>query len=294
MSHSKPLFAFFGAPRFATVVLDSLLRHGYLPALIVSGVDKPQGRGLALSPTPAKEWAIQHGVDVETPPSLENSSFLLELANTPWDVFVVAAYGSRIPESFLILPKRGVLNIHPSLLPKLRGPSPVRSAILQDESTTGVSIMLIDNRIDHGPIVAQGRVELDEKDWPPQGSVLEDLLATEGGNLLSEILVPWVEGKITPEPQDDNNATHCKKFTDEDALISLSGDARRQFLKIRAFDRNPRAHFFARFPSGKVLRVLITDATLSNNVLQILKVIPEGKREMSYEIFLRSGATLIS
>lgn len=273
----KPLFAFFGTPRFAVGVLDALEAHGLLPALVITAPDKPAGRGLALTPSPAKLWAQERGIDVLTPATLKDDQFVAELQNSDWDVFVVAAYAKMIPEIILNIPRRGALNVHPSLLPKLRGPSPAVSAILLDERVTGVSIMKMSEKMDSGPVVAQARVELEEEAWPPKGSLFEDLLATEGGNLLAETLRPWVAGEITPEPQDESQATFTKKFTDKDSLVDTGADPHQQLLKIRAFDKNPRAHFFK---DGK--RIIITEAEIADGKLAIRKVIPEGKKEMPY------------
>lgn len=286
MSAKKPprniKWVFFGTPHFATVVLNRLEAHGLLPALVVTAPDKPQGRGLVLTPSPAKTWALKRDIDVLTPLTLRDESVSLELTNTDWDVFIVAAYAKLIPKNILGIPRHGCLNVHPSLLPKLRGPSPVLSAILADERSTGVTIMQMDEHMDEGPIVAQAKVELDESDWPPRGSVFEELLATEGGNLLAETLPFWLAGTIMPELQDNTKATFTKKFLDTDTLVDLVGNARQNFLKIRAFDTGPRAHFFA---NDK--RVIITDAEFRDEKLKILRVIPEGKKEMDYQDFLR-------
>ncbi|MDE1925217.1 MAG: methionyl-tRNA formyltransferase [Patescibacteria group bacterium] len=283
----KPLFAFFGTPRFATRVLDALEANDLVPALIVCAPDVRRDRGLELTPAPAKVWALERGIDVLTPTTLKDESFIAGLQNTDWDIFVVAAYAKLIPKKILEIPRKGCLNVHPSLLPKFRGPSPGLSAILADERSTGVSIMLMDELMDHGPIVAQATIELEEEmpgspegGWPPKGSLFEDLLATEGGNLLAEAMGPWIAGEITPEPQDESKATYTKKFTDEDSLIDLQGDPREQLLKIRAFDKNPRAHFFI---NNK--RIIITEAGLMEGKLQILKVIPEGKKEIDFTLF---------
>ncbi|MBC7836619.1 methionyl-tRNA formyltransferase [Acetobacteraceae bacterium] len=282
-SNKKPLFAFFGTSLVAVHVLEALEIHGYLPALVVTAPDSKQGRGLVLAPSPARAWALEHGIDVLTPTSLQEESFRSELSNTDWDVFLVASYAKLIPKDILEMPRRGALNVHPSLLPKFRGPSPILSAILENERATGVSIMQMVPVMDAGPIVAQAKVELEEVAWPPRGSVFEELLAKEGGSLLAEVLQPWIAKEITPEVQDESRATYTKKFTSEDARIDLKGDAHTQLLKIRAFDKNPRAYFLT--PEGK--RVIITEAEIKDAVLELLRVIPEGKKEMSYSDFIR-------
>lgn len=285
MMNKKPLFAFLGTPRFAVHVLDALEAHGLLPALVITAPDKPAGRGLELKPAPAKEWALERGIDVLTPATLKDEQLVAELQNTEWDVFAVAAYAKLIPKNILDIPRRGALNVHPSLLPKFRGPSPALSAILADERVTGVTIMQMSEKMDAGPIVAQARVELlpaqegEEDPWPPKGSLFEDFLATEGGNLLAETMPLWIQGEITPEPQDETKATFTKKFTGEDSLIDINGEAREQLLKIRAFDKNPRAHFFT--TEGK--RVIITEAEVVDGQLIIQKIIPEGKKETLYK-----------
>jgi len=283
---NNPLFAFFGTPHFAVVVLDALEAQGLVPALVITAPDKPAGRGMELKPSPVKVWATERGIDVATPTTLKDDGFVAELGNTDWEVFVVAAYAKLIPKTIFDMPRRGSLNVHPSLLPKFRGPSPALSAILANERTTGVSIMRLAEKMDAGAVVAQARVEIAEEDWPPKGSILEDMLAQEGGTLLAEVLPEWLAGEITAEPQDESAATFTRKFTDQDALINLAGEPVTELCKIRAFDKNPRAYFLD--SHGK--RVIVTEAQITDGKLEILKVIPEGKKEMLYEEFVRSGA----
>ncbi|MGH7141611.1 MAG: methionyl-tRNA formyltransferase, partial [Minisyncoccia bacterium] len=191
----------------------------------------------------------------------------------------------------LDMPRRGCLNVHPSLLPRFRGPSPVISAILADDRKTGVSIMQVNAEMDAGPLVAQARIEIDESDWPPPASELTELLFTEGGNLLAEVLPLWMRGQLESTEQEESEAMFTKKFSPEDALLSLSpsADEREQFLKIRAFNERPRAHFFAD-ANGKKIRVIVAEASWQNDHLIIETVIPEGKKLISYKDFLHSGA----
>lgn len=205
-----------------------------------------------------------------------------ELYNSEWDFILVCSYGKILPRKILDLPRRGVINIHPSLLPRFRGPSPYVSAILADEHVTGVSVMLLEEKMDAGPILAQARIDIEEADWPPQGLVLSQMLFTEGVNLLAEILPDWLSGKLEPVAQDEALATYTKKFNDEDALLDL-GLPREAFLKIRAFDKSPRAHFITE--KGK--RVIVTEAAWEDGDLKILKVLPEGKKEMSFDDYQR-------
>ena len=207
----------------------------------------------------------------------------IELYNTDWDFFVVASYGKILSNEVLGLPKHGCINIHPSLLPKFRGPSPYVSAILQDERHTGVTVMLMAEKMDAGPVLAQASIEIAEADWPPKGLMLSEMLFTEGANLLADALPLLLKGELKAEAQDEAGATYTKKFTDADALLNLSGNQREQFLKVRAFDKNPRAYFI----NQKGKRVIVTDAEFKDDKLEIVKVIPEGKKEMPYADYLR-------
>jgi methionyl-tRNA formyltransferase len=287
-------FVFFGTPDLAVTVLDELETAGLVPTLVITRPDALQGRGRVLTPPPVKVWAEKRGTPVLQPERID-AVFIDELrqycqqTTTHCQLFIVAAYGKILPKKLLDIPARGVLNMHPSLLPRLRGPSPIRSAILTDEKETGVSIMLVDEQMDHGPVIAQQPVVV--SDWPPRASVLEDILSHEGGRLLARVLTQWVAGEITPVPQDDSRATYCEKLTKEGAKISLTDDSYQNLLKIRAYEGMPGAYtFFER--NGKRIRVIVTDAHLNEkSELVVDRVIPEGKREMPYEDFLRSGAT---
>ncbi len=283
MSAKQPLFAFFGTPEFVTHALDALEKHGLAPALVVTAPDKPRGRNHKVSSTPIKAWALERGIDVLTPTNLKDEAFLAELGNTGWDFFLVAAYAKFFPKAMLDMPKLGSINIHPSLLPKYHGPSPFISAILADDRQTGVSIMQMGEVMDAGDVITQARIEIDEADWPLTSTILSELLFTEGGNLLAETLPFLMKGEVTPEPQDETKATFTKKFTNEDALVNLADDSRKNYLKIKAFDKNPRAYMMV---DGK--RVIIKDAEFKEGKLEITRIIPEGKKEMAYKEFLRN------
>jgi len=159
-------------------------------------------------------------------------------------------------------------------------------------------VMQLAEAMDAGPVVAQASIELEEDEWPPRGSVFEELLATEGGNLLAEVLPDWLAGTLEAQPQDDVLATFTKKFSDTDARVEFDpthpptgAEARTALLKIRTFDKSPRAHFFltdAAKPDARPMRIIITDAVIENDTLKLLTIIPEGKREMPYEDFMRA------
>ena len=282
-------FVFFGTGEIAKIALQELLQSNFVPALVVTAPDKPRGRGLESVPTAVASFAAEHNLPISKAQKLDNE-FLSDLRETSCDLFVVVDYGALLPQALLDIPERGTLNMHPSLLPRLRGPSPIRTAILNDEKEVGVSIMLVDEKMDHGPIVAQRKITI--ANWPPLGRTLDTLLAHEGGRLLAEILPLWVAGEIIAQPQNHDIATVSKRFKKEDGLLDLEGNARANYLKIRAFDGWPGTYTFSE-RNGKRIRVQIIDAELQGEKLVIKTVKPEGKKEMAYADFVRTNAPLI-
>lgn len=298
-------FAFFGTDDFSVIVLDELKKAGLLPALIVTQPDRPKGRGLALTPPPIKLWVRKNSIMSLQPEKLD-FALNLQLTTYSLQLFVVASYGLIIPKHILDIPKHGTLNVHPSLLPKYRGATPIESQILNGEKEIGVTIMLMDDRMDHGPIVATQRLEStnhnaqssnksqDANSKIPNGTELREKLAEVGGKLLAEILPKWIAGKIKATPQDHSKATYTKKFTKTDGEIDPHGDPYENFLKFQAFAGSIGTYCYAdsmrtsrgQMRKGKV-RVVIKSAEYKDGKLHILRVIPEGKKEMSYEEFLR-------
>lgn len=288
MLEKKLRIAFWGTSRFSLFVLEELVHEGILPSLIITAPPKPKGRGLALQPSDVKIWADEHNIATLEPVEIKSAEFLQTLGSE-WDLFIIASYGKIVPRIVLDLPKHGTLNVHPSLLPKLRGATPLQSAILEDvpvnePHTTGVSIMLIDEEVDHGPIVAQETTTI--SNWPPKESDLENTLGTLGGKLLVKIIRPWIDGAITPVAQNHHLASYTKKITKADALINLANDPLQAYRKIQAFNVWPRA-YFTTLRQGKEIRVIVIDAHIEHDVLVLDRVLPEGKREMSYQEFLR-------
>jgi len=282
MNH--PRIAFFGTPQIAVWVLEELEKSGVFPSLIITNPDAPQGRKMVMTESPVALWATEHQIPTLKPQTLKDSDVVETLMNAHCELFIVAAYGKIIPENILDIPQYKTLNMHPSLLPKLRGASPVRSAILEDMSSTGVTIMRLTKGVDEGPILAQKEITIPREDWPLRGTTLDELLARAGGKLLAEIITPWVQGEIQEKEQDHARATYSQKIAKEMGLISLDDDPYQNLLKIRAFDGWPGTYFFHE-RNGKRLRVKITDAHIENGNLVITRVIPEGKNEMDYDTF---------
>ncbi len=275
--------AFFGTPDRAVYVLDELKAAGILPSLIITQPDRPQGRKLHLTPPPVKVWAQKENIEVLQPNDLSDKSFIDRLKKGNFDVFVVVAYGKILKDEILNIPAHGSLNLHASLLPKLRGSCPIETAILQNEKNTGVSIIKMDKFMDHGPIIACKQVTPSR--WPLPADDLARELVTEGGKLFAQILPQWIQGNIKAEEQDHDAATYTKKITKEDGLINLSADGYENFLRWNAYKGWPGSYFFTQ--SNK--RVVITDADFVDGQFRIIKVIPEGKKEISWEDFSKNN-----
>ena len=287
---NKVKFVFFGSSKFSCIILDELKAAGFLPSLVVAVKDKPKGRKLLITPPDTKVWANANGIPCLQPEKLNDSDFqkrLLEEAADGANLFIVASYGKIIPRAVLDIPKYGTLNVHPSLLPKLRGATPIQSAILT-ENETGVSIMLLDEEMDHGPILGQEKTDFtgENTGWPPYADILEEMLAKMGGQLLVKTIPGWIEGKIKAVAQNHEAATYTKKITKEDGLIDLADNAEENLKKIRAYAGWPSAYFFSE-KNGTKIRVAIKKATIEDGNLKLIRVIPESKKEMPYEDFLR-------
>ncbi len=281
---STPTFVFFGTPDIAVTALDEMASFGYLPSLVVCNPDAPVGRKQIITPPPVKVWAEARDIPVFQPTSLKDRAVLDPLTNTPFDFFVVLAYGKIMPEWLINLPKYGTINAHPSLLPKFRGASPIRSTLLHDLSACGVSIIQMDKELDHGPILATQAVELYGQPIP--GCELDTTLARISGCLLIDVMQKMPLGEIIPTEQNHDTATFCTKITKDMAELKLdpnnlpTGDeALTMYRKICAFDGWPEAFFFY---NGK--RIKIKSARLNqDSELEMLRIVPEGKNEMDWK-----------
>ena len=283
-------FVFFGTPDIATIVLDELELAGFIPSLVVTNPDAQVGRKQILTPSQVKIWATNRSIPVITPATLKNPDDLSLITDTSWDLFIVAAYGKLIPAWLIDLPTHKTLNVHPSLLPKLRGASPIRSAILENIRETGVTIMQLDAELDHGPIIAQLPAKIAPEYWPVAGSILDVGLAHQGGALLASIIPAWLAGDLTPTPQRHDEATLCTKITKDMSQLMIDPirlptghEAYQTLLKIRAFSGWPETFFIHQ---GK--RIKIKHASLTaDGTLLITRIVPEGKNEMDWDHYFK-------
>ncbi len=235
---NKPSFVFFGSSPISKIVLDVLKKNGLSPILDITSARDPL-------------------------PTLPDA-----------DVYVVASFGKILPDRVIYKAKYKTLNVHPSILPLLRGPAPIQGAILGEEKT-GVTIMRLDEKMDHGPILAQREVPIHP--WPQKYEIVEQILGEAGGELLAEVMPRWVNGEIQEKPQDESLATYTKMIKKEDSDIS-NDPPEKALRKILAYHVWPRA---------RIGEIVVTEAHIENNELILDKIIPPGKKEMSYKDYLR-------
>lgn len=229
-----------GTPDFGVVALKRLLEKNYEPVLVVTAPDKPVGRKKIISPSPVKTFALKRGLTILQPFRLIEIKDEIKKINP--DLIVVAAYGHILPKEIFDMPKHKTLNIHPSLLPKYRGPSPIQSTIMAGEIKTGVTIIKIDNEIDHGPILAQKVIPISPKVVYKD---LEEKLAKEGADLLVKIIPKWFKGKVKPKDQDDLFASFTKIIEKKDGKIDWNNSTATQIERnIRALQPWPSSYTY--------------------------------------------------
>ena len=241
---------FMGTPGFAAPVLSALMDAGHDVAGVYTQPDRPSGRGRRSRPSGVKTLAVERGLRLFQPQSLRrDEAARRELASLGPDLIVVAAYGLYIPADVLAAPRLGCLNIHPSLLPLYRGPSPVASAILNGNCLTGVTVMVVTERMDAGPIVAQKETPIGPEETTPE---LTARLFQMGAELLLEVLPAWHRGDIRPLEQDESRATLTRRLSRDDGRIDWSRPAEEISRRARAYDPWPGSFTHWR---GKMLKL---------------------------------------
>ena len=226
---------FLGTPEFGSIILEGLAKTNFKPILVITASDKPVGRKQIITPPPVKIVSQKYDISVAQPERAEEIK--LEIEKVTPDLAIVAAYKHLIPKDILEIPKYGFLNVHPSLLPSWRGASPVQHTILNGDKETGVTIILMDEKIDHGKIIAQSRIEI--KNNKITSEELTKEMAELGAKLLIETIPAWIGGEIKPISQDDSKATHTRILTKENGKIDWSKSAEYLERQIRAFNLWP-------------------------------------------------------
>ena len=241
---------FMGTPEFSLPVLEGLERLGLDVSAVYTRPDKPRGRGLEMEAPPAKRWARKHGLRVMQPSSLRTADAQRELAALQPEVIVVAAYGQILPKEVLRIPDKGVVNVHPSLLPLYRGTSPVVTALLEGAEVTGVTLMLMDEGMDTGPVLARCEEPVRPEDT---AETLTRRLFLLGAELMAETLPRWLAGEVVPQPQDEARATLTRLVRRKDGEADWTLPAYQLERRVRAY--TPWPGLYTRW-KGRTLKVL--------------------------------------
>ena len=296
---------FMGTPEFAGIILEKLIAsETYKPSLVITRPDKPLGRKQILTPPPVKQ-RITNKIKVLQPERLKDPEIITKIKEEEPDIIIVAAYGKIIPKEIIDIPRFGVLNIHASLLPLYRGASPISAAILNADRKTGATIMLIDEELDHGPILSQTRVSITPEDTTES---LGQKMANAGADLLINIVPKWIDGAIKPQTQDHSRATYAKIIAKQDGEIKTEHTAEHIERMARAY--YPWPGIYLNYDSKKKrlkiiktgvvrcekdlppLSFFITDdkqlaLQTARDCLILETIQPEGKKPMSgYDFYL--------
>jgi len=311
MKKEKPKIIFIGTPEFGATILRKMVESKFKPVLVITVPDKPVGRKQVITPPPVKITANKYNI-----PLLQNekiSNLKSQILKLKPDLIVVAGCGQIISKDILEIPKYGSLNVHPSLLPKYRGCSPIHSTILNGEKETGVTIILMNEKADQGPIVAVSKLTIGDSKMTAKE--LEEKLTNLGAELLIKTISQWLKGKIKTRVQDESKATYTKTLNKEAGFIDWTKSAQEIERQIRAFCDCPGA--FCKM-NNKIIK--IWKASINNKTENGPKGIPgktylapndkiavqcgkdyliieefqfEGKRKMKVEEFLKGNINFI-
>jgi methionyl-tRNA formyltransferase len=283
-TNQKIKYVFFGTPRFAEIVLTGLIDAGMEPTAVVCNPDRPFGRKHILTPPPTKMLAIKTSPDIDIlQPEKIDEVFIKRLRALEPDFFVVAAYAKIIPASVLAIPKFGTLGVHPSLLPQYRGASPIQSVILAGEATTGVTIYLMDEQMDHGPICGEQKI-LSFDPLSTTYPVLEEKLATLAIDLIPLAMAARMDpGVPAPDPQDETRVTFTQKFKTENGFIeyseldaAIAGNSDKAELILRTINAlNPEPGVWT-IKDGK--RIKLLEARMDGNALKLVTIQEDGQK----------------
>ena len=257
LRHRKPRICaaklkllFFGTPDFAVPPLEALVRSRHEIAGVVTQPDRPKGRGRKVAPSPVKRLAREHRLPVFQPEKASSSEFVQALRAIVPDLITVVAYGEILKREVLESPAHGAVNLHASLLPRYRGSSPIQAAILNGDEVTGVTTIMMDERMDTGDIFGHAKVPIDKNDT---AGTLHDKLAKVGAELLIETVGRIEKGAAERAPQNHELATYTKRLRKEDGVIDWNMPAEKLHNFVRAMNPWPIAH-----TQGGKLRIWMT------------------------------------
>lgn len=264
---------FMGTPEFAVPTLKMLHQNGHNIQLVVTQPDKPSGRGKKLKKSEVKEAAEDLGLPVFQPDKIKKQENLDVLKQYNPDVIVVVAYGQILSKEILDLPKFGCINVHASLLPKLRGAAPLNWAIINGETKTGVTTMKMDVGLDTGDMLLKSEVEIDEHMNVGQ---LHDILMVKGAELLIETLEKIENDKIVPEKQDNSLSKYAPMFNNENRKINWNLSAKKIHDLIRGLSPWPTAYFVMEDKTVKVYESAFTKEKTNHEPGYVIKADNEG------------------
>lgn len=288
-----------GSPSFALPTLQALHAH-YQVVGVVTQPDRPAGRGRQPQASPIKQLALSFGIEVYQPASLRKPEVLAQLSSWAPDLIVVAAFGQILPKPVLDLPQKGCLNVHASLLPRWRGASPIQAAIAAGDEHSGITIMLMDEGLDTGPILSQRSIPLP---FGITGIQLSQQLANLGATTLIDILPSYLQGMIAPLPQNDKDATYAPMLKKSDGFLDFNRTALELARKVNAYQPWPSTFFTFNHRQLKVLAAhphdtfeceigehyIVNDLPAIGTAAGLLvldRVQPEGRKPMSGTDFL--------
>ncbi len=297
--NKKINIVFWGTSDFAKIILEQLLTIKNLSiATVVSQPDKPVGRKKILTPSPVKIIAQQYKLNVLQPKKLDDI-FYKTLKNINADLFIVVAYGKIIPLNIINLPPYKTINVHPSLLPQYRGPAPIQYALLNNDTQTGISIMLIDEKMDHGPIISNLQFPISNADTY---ITLSKKMATYSAQLLIKTIPDYISGKVKPRAQDHHQATYSKIIKKEDGLITSDKTAQQIYNMWRAYHPWPGIYLATKIKLINIkpvnlihrkqpLKIFSNNHNLfmacaNNTTLQIETIQPVNKKPMDAKSYI--------
>lgn len=309
---------FMGTPEFSVTPLEALIKSDFIEVIaVVTNQDKPVGRDQVMTPPPTKALAQKYSIPVLQPDKIRKPEWVEKIKELNPELIIVAAFGQIIPRTILDIPKYSALNIHGSLLPKLRGASPIQFAILEGHKKTGITIMIMDELMDHGPILSQAEIEIDPKET---SETLYKKMSLLGSDLLMKTLPQWLDGSLNPQEQNHDELTLTKILKKENGKIIWSETAEKIERQIRAFNPWPQTFCFFKDQANQEKRLKILDADAIkkeiplNNIygtlildedknilaqtgdgyLKLNKVQPEGKTPMNAQEFINGYSYLIN
>ena len=293
---------FMGTPEFALPTLKALHQSSHTVLSVITQPDKPKGRGQKLLVSPIKQFALDFNLPVLQPKTVNDPEFIHTLNQNQPDFIIVVAFGQILSGAFLKIPKQFCITLHSSLLPKYRGAAPIHRSILNGDTRTGVTSMIMDKGMDTGDILLMQETPIHKSD---NAQTLHDTLSEMGGNLVLETLVRLEQNTLLPTPQNNNLATYAPKLKKEEGLVRWEKNANTLFNQVRGLTPWPGSYTLLNKKRLRILKAQVTEGTLDDQPGQIARVTdigievgtgqdrlvltelqPEGKKSMSAKSFL--------